>query len=473
MKKERIEWLLAQNEGQYIEFKQSVSDSVGRAICAFANSGGGTVILGARPKSPVIGISDPSGEEARVQNIAHSCIPPVHVAVSHHFHAQKSLMIVEIPGNQDPPHSFGSTFFMRVGASSQSMDRDEIVDFLYATGQVKYEERLCREFRYPADFNVRAFHRYLKQAGITAAKDRVDTLVNLGIATRSGGKILFKNAGVLFFAKQPKRFLRHGYVDCVLFQGNEKVTVLDRKEQAGNIINNVEEAMVFLRKHLSVRYQIEGLYRKEILELPPEALREALLNAVIHRDYHFDTAWISVEVYKDRVEISSPGGLPPGLKPEEFGTKSVHRNRLIAEMFQRIGEVERVGAGIRKMRDAVKAAGLRPPRFKFTTFFTITFWRPEAQAGARVGAQDDTQTRARIRDDELARKVLVYCEVPRRSSEILKSAGLKMRTGTFIRTMKFLLGSGLLRYLLPDKPRSGKQRYVITEKGKDVLEVKE
>jgi hypothetical protein len=93
-------------------------------------------------------------------------------------------------------------------------------------------------------------------------------------------------------------------------------------------------------------------------------------------------------------------------------------------------------------------------------------------AGARVAAQDDAQTRARIRDDELARKILFYCEVPRSSSEIIKSVGLKMRTGTFIRTMNFLLGSGLLRYLIPDKPRSGKQRYVITEKGKDALEVK-
>jgi len=472
MKNERVEWLLAQNEGQYSEFKQSASDSLGRAICAFANSGGGTIIVGARLGGPVAGIPDQSEEAARVQSMARSCIPPVRLEVSCLAHEGKSLMAVEILGNQDPPHSFGSTFYMRVGATSQSMGRDELVDFLYSTGQVNYEDKCCPGFRYPADFNVRAFYRFLRKAGIKPAKDRFDTLSNLGVASRSGGKVLINNAGVLFFAKEPRRFLRHGYIDCVLFQGTEKVTVLDRKEQTGGIVDNVEEAMTFLRKHLSVRYEIEGLYRKEILELPPEALREALLNAVIHRDYHFDTAWITVEVYKDRVEISSPGGPPPGLRPEEFGKKSVHRNRLMAEMFQRLGEVERVGAGIRKMRDAVRGAGLRAPRFEFTTFFTITFWRQGGQEGTQVPEQGEAQTRALLRESELARKVLVYCGVPRTSSELIRSAGLKMRTGTFIRTMNFLLRSGLLRYTIPDRPRSGNQRYVITEKGKNALEDK-
>jgi ATP-dependent DNA helicase RecG len=212
------------------------------------------------------------------------------------------------------------------------------------------------------------------------------------------------------------------------------------------------------------------LYRKEILELPPEALREALLNAVIHRDYHFDTARISVEVYKDRVEISSPGGLPPGLKPEEFGKKSVHRNRLIAEMFQRLGEVERAGAGIRKMRDAIKAAGLRPPRFEFTTFFTITFWRPEAQAGALAEGLQEMADLSAIPLSPMAIRILNLCRSPMSPTELMKSLGHKKRTGGFVRTVKYLMTSGLLKYTIPVKPRSVRQKYLVTGNGIKVLE---
>ena len=91
----------------------------------------------------------------------------------------------------------------------------------------------------------------------------------------------------------------------ILFAGTGKVDIQDRKELTGNLMGNVEQAMIFLKRHLSLRYEITELKRKEKLEIPEVVLREAILNAVIHRDYHFDTAWITVEIYRDRVEISS------------------------------------------------------------------------------------------------------------------------------------------------------------------------
>ena len=102
--------------------------------------------------------------------------------------------------------------------------------------------------------------------------------------------------------------MRHATVDCVLFRGTDKVNILDRNELKGNLMENVRQAMVFLNRNLSLRYEIKGLFRDEILEIPEDALREAVLNAVMHRDYNFDTAWITIEIYRNRVEISDPGG---------------------------------------------------------------------------------------------------------------------------------------------------------------------
>lgn len=379
-----IDWMLSQNEGQYIEFKQSVSNTAGEAICAFANSSGGSVIVGVRSQGGYANIADPSDAAARLENIARTCDPPVQINITHFKREENNLMLAEVPESANKPHSFGSVFFMRVGHQSQRMRRDEVVEFMHATGQVKYEEKLRKDFTYLEDFDNEAFQKFLRTSGISQPENIEDLFLNLGIAKQEGDTFLFNNVGVLFFSREPRRFLRHAVVDCILFAGTDKVDILDRKEQTGNLMDNVEQAMIFLKRHLSLRYEITELKRKEILEIPEAVLREAILNAVIHRDYHFDTANISVEIYRDRVEISSPGGLPPGLKPEEFGIKSVRRNSRIAEMFHRLGEVEHAGTGIGRIRNLARDAGLKEPKFDFTTFFTTTF--------ERAGAHDEEKT---------------------------------------------------------------------------------
>ncbi len=465
-----IDWLLSQDEGQYIEFKQSVSNSVGEAICAFANSSGGAIIIGARPRGGFVSISDPNDAAARLENMARTCDPSIQINVTHFTRENNRLLLVDVLESENKPHSFGSVFYMRVGHRSQRMNRDELVEFLHATGQIKYEEILCTDFNYPDDFDTAAFQKFIKISGISQPENIENLLINLGIAKQEDSAFLFNNAGVMFFSREPKRFLRQATVDCVLFAGTDKVDILDRKEMTGDLMDNVEQALIFLKRHLSLRYEITGLKRKEKYEIPEVVLREAILNAVIHRDYHFDTAWITVEIYRDRVEISSPGGLPPGLKPEEFGRKSVHRNRLIAEMFHRLGEVERVGTGIGRMQKYVREAGLEAPKFEFTTFFTITFERPGAHDKAHVEAQVEAHVGAQVRDSPLSQKILKLCGTPHRSSELVEALGHKKRSGAFKESIKYLIEKGLITYTIPDKPKSSNQKYVITENGRKILD---
>ncbi len=117
------------------------------------------------------------------------------------------------------------------------------------------------------------------------------------------------------------------------------------------------------------------LEREEILEIPEDALREAIINAVTHRDYFHIGISVSVEIFSDRVEIYNFGGLPKGLNKKDFGTKSVLRNKLIADLMQRLGYIEKFGTGIKSIKKLVKEAGLEEPKFKLNEFFTIIFPR--------------------------------------------------------------------------------------------------
>jgi ATP-dependent DNA helicase RecG len=185
-----------------------------------------------------------------------------------------------------------------------------------------------------------------------------------------------KNAGVLFFANRPRNFILQCQMTLVAFKGTGRVNIYDRKDIQDDQLTQFNEAIIFLQKHLNVRSEIKGVNRKDICEIPLEALREAVANAIIHRDYSICGTSIMVEVHQDRVVISNPGGLMAGLDTKFLADISVRRNELIADMFARMDKVERMGTGISRMRAITKAAGVPEPKFTSNLFFTITFKRP-------------------------------------------------------------------------------------------------
>ncbi len=125
--------------------------------------------------------------------------------------------------------------------------------------------------------------------------------------------------------------------------------------------------------------------RDEIPEYPMKALREAVTNAVMHRDWFMEGANVFVEIYGDRVEVVSPGGLPKGMTLADLGRKTVRRNVLIADLLHRIGFIEKAGTGIKRIRDEAHDQGCPDPQFEDTGFFTAVF-RPNPGAPSLVGA---------------------------------------------------------------------------------------
>ncbi len=273
-------------------------------------------------------------------------------------------------------------YLYRLNRKNLTSTRDEIVTFIKNEGKIRFDEMLPKYFT-EDDFSPAKFKEYLGEAGISAILPHEQILRNLGACDWDKGRLAYNNTAVLFFARDLSHHYRHATITCALYKGTDKVTVLDRKDFNDDIMSDINNAMMFLKQNLKLRYEFDGsLARKEIPELPYEALREAIINAVVHRDYFQKGANIMVELYDDRLEISSPGSLPKGLAPSDFGHKSMRRNPNIADLLQRAQWIEKMGTGIKRMQEMMDEAGLPPIDFSFTGFVTLTFWRypkPEAR----------------------------------------------------------------------------------------------
>ncbi|MDR0558231.1 MAG: winged helix-turn-helix transcriptional regulator [Treponema sp.] len=219
---------------------------------------------------------------------------------------------------------------------------------------------------------------------------------------------------------------RHAGLVCALYKGIDKVAILDAKELNGDICNNVEDAMVFLKKHLRVSYKIESLKRENILELPEDALREAVVNAACHRDYFEKGSRVMVEIFDDRVAVVSPGGVCKGITRENFGTVTITRNPAIASMFFRIDYIEQMGTGIGRMRDATRKADVAEPIFEFDGFFKVTFKRNTTQSTVASNGQAITGDGQAIKTSDRKRVILSYFEkhTQATASEVAELLGL-------------------------------------------------
>jgi ATP-dependent DNA helicase RecG len=459
-----------------LEYKENLSASFAREVVALANTSGGKILLGVRDDGTVKGIPDSNELRARIQDIARNCDPPVKVLVQR----VGEVTVITVEESDAKPVQCSDGFFWRQGAVTQKLSRDEIRDFFRSEGVIRFDLSLCPKFRYPQDFDREKYDAWLRLSGITGRPRTEDVLVNIEAAERSGGSLVFRNAGVLFFARNVRHFFNQAYITCLLAKGADKVHVLDRKDFDGGIVADIEDAMRFVERNTRTAWRIEGLRREDIPEYPMKALREAITNAVMHRDWFMDGANVFVEIYTDRIEVSSPGGLPKGMTLSDLGRKSIRRNALIADLLHRITFIEKAGTGIKRIRDEAREQGCPEPVFQETGFFTATFYpNPEV----RILAATMRPTSSRDQEaGEVTTEVTTEATTEVRLLMALKGemtrqallSALALKNDEHFRKAYLLpaLEAGFIEMTIPDKPRSPKQRYRITPLGRETLEKK-
>lgn len=377
-----LELLIQEGEGYNVEYKQTFPSKLSELateLCAFANANGGVLLVGINDKQQIVGITLDNVQRSRVQTVINLIDPALHIQVAEHKINGKVILCFECPVGEQKPYTVSGSIYVRNGPNSERVTSiEQIRKFFQHSDSIFFDTAPCPSFNYPESFDSNFFNEFIKKSGVTVNISENSLLENMRlIATNKQ----LTNAAVLFFAKNVQNYIDHATIRCILFKGIDKRYILDSKEIPGNLVVQYEEALKYIISKLNIQYEIEnqkGGPRKEILEIPETVFREALVNALCHRSYYDKGAVIMVEIYDDRVEICNPGGLISTISQQEFGTKSFSRNPLIFGLMQRIDLVEKVGSGIKRMRDAMKDANLVEPKFEMGGFFTVIFYRPMA-----------------------------------------------------------------------------------------------
>ena len=245
------------------------------------------------------------------------------------------------------------------------------------------------------------------------------------------------------------------------FQGVEKNAFIDNMRVKGNFFELLDAGMSFFFKHLSHSGIIKGLRREEQLEIPVEALREALTNALCHRLLDSPSGSVGISIFDDRVEIENTGHLPNELTTEtiKLPHRSYPQNPIIADALFMTAFLESWGTGVNRMVEACKTVGLPEPEYGTDgSFVWITFKRPNASANL------DTNLDTKIHLSDKQKEVLAFCVVPKSSREILVHIGVTNHTRNRDRFVNYLVDEGFLERTIPDVPNSPQQKYVVKKK---------
>ena len=435
--------LIALGEGFTTEFKRSFTPDLGREICAFANATGGVILIGVDDAGTVIGVEDHNRLKCRVQSVARSADPPVVVEVE----SAGEVLLVSVPEQHGRPYFFGGRLFVREGATCQQLPRDEIRDFFFREGLIRMDETPCSAFDPSVEITSSRWAEFAEQAGIDPGLNPTTVLENLHLLSDDR----MTHAGAWLLADDITRFTLQASVICAVFRGGTKTHILDRKEFNGNLYAIYQEVMTYLRAKLNSALVPNARGREERLELPVIALREALVNAIAHRDYR-STAKVQVYIFQDRVEIVTPGGLPAGMGEKDLGSRSVPRNPLLFNMLYRMGLVEQIGSGIRRIHDACREHGAAKPTID-VSFDWVTVIFPRSVESATTHVTPHVGRLISVLNGEMGR------------AELMDALALRDRHHFARNYLQPGMYAGLVEMNQPDRPRSRSQGFRLTRLG--------
>ncbi len=472
-----INKLIASDESRTLELKKTTGELIKgmQTVCAFLNTDGGWLLFGITPKLEILG---QNVTDNTLREIAHE-MTKIEPAIS------LPIEIIDVPERPgcdviaihceasqfgDAPYTYDGRAYYKVESTTVQMPR------------LMFEERLRRSnpsrFAWESQTNnnlhvddldtdrIKGAVMYGIEKGrmpASSATENTWTLLDkFGMV--EGDKL--KNAAAALFIKRPTAYPQF-LLRMARFKGIEKDAFIDNMRVKGNFFELLDAGMSFFFKHLSQSGVVVGLRREEQLEIPIEALREALTNALCHRLMDSPSGSVGISIFDDRVEIENTGHLPNELTPEtiKLPHRSYPQNPIIADALFMTAFLESWGTGVNRMVEACKAVGLPEPEYGTDgAFVWITFKRPNAVAGldtnldTNLDTDLDTNSVTDLSDKH--KEVLSFCTVARSSREIMEHIGVTNHTKNRDRFVNYLVDNGLLERTIPDLPNSPLQKYI-------------
>lgn len=337
-------------EASRLERKRTFTDEIKKELVAFANTAGGELIIGLADDGTVVGVENPDQVSAQVTNMLRDAISPDMSLISRVeilYQDQKALIHVFVNRGGKRPYYLakkGMTsagVYVRHGNASAPASADAIREMIRETDGYSYESNLSFDQKLTFEFCSKVF----AERGVLFGQSQMQTMKMIDMAGN------YTNLAMLLSDQ-----CFHS-IQFASFQGTEIGTFTERQRFTGSILKQMEDAFHALNRYNRTRSEIHGLYRIDKRDYPEEALREALINAIVHRDYDRDVS-TNIRIFADRIEIASFGGLPPNTTVETFLLGlSMPRNRNLADIFYRLELIEAFGSGIPKMTRIYQKSG--------------------------------------------------------------------------------------------------------------------
>ena len=386
-----INSLLSSPEGKTLEFKRDMSSvkPILKTLVAFANTAGGTLVIGRADDGEIIGVDDVLADEERLANlIADSIAPAMMPDIEAVTVDDKHLLLVRVAHWVGPFYLLDKGVvhgvYVRLGSSNRLADDATREELKRIHSHSAFDQLPCSGAT-ADDLDGSLIHRWFadKNHSVDAA-----TQESLGLLVRHGSGCVPSNGGLILFGNEQvrKRCFPDARVSCARFLATDKTEFLDRQD-VPTLLDAVADVPRFIARNTRLASKIEGMKRRDIAEYPAIAIREVLINALAHADYSRSGMRIMISIFSDRLEIQSQGTLPFGMTLDDFkaGVSSV-RNIVISRVLHELGLMEQWGSGYQRITHACRKEGYLEPEWQELASCVRVIFRPHPDAPANVGA---------------------------------------------------------------------------------------
>lgn len=410
----RLEEILKQPENRKLEFKETVSNKIDlcKTVVSFANDAGGEIYIGIKDNPrEIIGVEEEEllKIEETISNIIHdNCYPLILPEISFINHNGKYIVKLEIYKGNNPPYYLKSIgrdkgTYIRVGSSNRLATK-EIIEELEREKQGISFDSLSFYSKSVDELDISLFARQFEE--ITGEKLTKTILNKLNLIVSDQNREFPTTALILLSNDEMRnRNFPYAKIECARFKGTVPGDFIDQKSIDVPLSFQAEEAYKFVLRHISQGSTYEGVYRKDRWEYPVIAIREAIRNAVIHRDYSLIGKDIKIAIFDDKIEITSPGKLMPTIdfNDMESGQSDI-RNKVLASVFKKLGIIEQWGNGLRLIAEELRKYPeikfeWREPGISFRVTFRKINYNPEIQKSGDIQNADDYRRLLTITND--------------------------------------------------------------------------
>ncbi len=380
-------YLQARRPGQLLALMLEPDvDELAETMVAFANADGGTVVVGVDVEGRATGRVYPDEVEAAVRAAVRLCRPPVRVEVQQEEIAGGFAFFIRVPRSAKLHSLADGRVLIRSGAENRPLSGEEVRQLAATKSTGEFEARVvpgARREDLDEEVVEEFVARWEEKQGREWTRSRDDLLYSMGALDEKGRPTV---AGLLLFGTEPQVFLPQSGLVFVKFPGTEprgedgRAGYGRREEIGGPLPRIIQRTWAVVMEEMRTGAVVKGLEREEQTEYPPAAVREALVNAVAHRDYWLEGRRIEVRMFADRMEITSPGGLPGYITLDNIVEEHFSRNPRIVRVLFYWGYIEELGLGVDLMIEEMTAAGLPPPHFQAEPhLFRVTLYNKQVR----------------------------------------------------------------------------------------------